>query len=91
MFFMLPQKCTCPGRFSTKKWRGIIHAIPDPRLSAIGDLLPDVGVRLRSKHIPGFSEGLHPITGALWHNCGSVFVVVNAALLLRLKDTDTAN
>jgi len=33
---------------------------------------------------------LTPITGALWHNCGSVFVVVNAALLLRLKDTDSA-
>jgi len=30
---------------------------------------------------------LTPVTGALWHNCGSVFVVVNAALLLRLKDT----
>jgi len=29
---------------------------------------------------------LGPVTGALWHNCGSVFVVVNAALLLRLKD-----
>lgn len=29
---------------------------------------------------------LAPITGALWHNCGSVFVVVNAALLLRTKD-----
>lgn len=29
---------------------------------------------------------LNPVTGALWHNCGSVFVVVNAALLLRLKD-----
>ncbi len=29
---------------------------------------------------------LTPITGALWHNCGSVFVVVNAALLLRVKD-----
>ena len=29
---------------------------------------------------------LGPITGALWHNCGSVFVVVNAALLLREKD-----
>ena len=29
---------------------------------------------------------LTPVTGALWHNCGSVFVVVNAALLLRLKD-----
>ena len=29
---------------------------------------------------------LTPITGALWHICGSVFVVVNAALLLRLKD-----
>ena len=29
---------------------------------------------------------LSPVTGALWHNCGSVFVVVNAALLLRLKD-----
>jgi len=28
---------------------------------------------------------LNPVTGALWHNCGSVFVVVNAALLLRLK------
>ena len=26
---------------------------------------------------------LTPVTGALWHNCGSVFVVVNAALLLR--------
>ena len=34
---------------------------------------------------------LNPITGALWHNCGSVFVVVNAALLLRLKDTDSGN
>nr|MCR5747257.1 cation-transporting P-type ATPase [Lachnospiraceae bacterium] len=29
---------------------------------------------------------LTPITGALWHNCGSVFVVVNAAMLLRMKD-----
>ena len=29
--------------------------------------------------------------GALWHNCGSVFVAVNAALLLRLKDTDSGN
>ena len=29
---------------------------------------------------------LSPVTGALWHNCGSVFVVINAALLLRLKD-----
>ena len=29
---------------------------------------------------------LNPVTGALWHNCGSVFVVVNAALLLKEKD-----
>ena len=29
---------------------------------------------------------LTPVTGALWHNFGSVFVVVNAALLLRYKD-----
>ncbi len=29
---------------------------------------------------------LNPVTGALWHNFGSVFVVVNAALLLRVKD-----
>ncbi|MCR4961786.1 MAG: cation-translocating P-type ATPase, partial [Lachnospiraceae bacterium] len=29
---------------------------------------------------------LNPVTGALWHNFGSVFVVVNAALLLRYKD-----
>ena len=29
---------------------------------------------------------LTPITGALWHNCGSVFVVLNAALLLRVRD-----
>lgn len=29
---------------------------------------------------------LTPITGALWHNFGSVFVVVNAALLLRERD-----
>lgn len=28
---------------------------------------------------------LNPVTGALWHNCGSVFVVVNAALLLKEK------
>lgn len=34
---------------------------------------------------------LNPVTGALWHNCGSVFVVVNAALLLQLKDTDSGN
>jgi cation transport ATPase len=34
---------------------------------------------------------LNPVTGALWHNFGSVFVVVNAALLLRLKDTDSGN
>ena len=34
---------------------------------------------------------LNPITGALWHNCGSVFVVVNAALLRRRKDTDSGN
>lgn len=34
---------------------------------------------------------LTPITGALWHNCGSVFVVVNTALLLRLKDTKSGN
>lgn len=31
---------------------------------------------------------LTPVTGALWHNCGSVFVVVNAALLLRFKDKE---
>ena len=29
---------------------------------------------------------LTPVTGALWHNFGSVFVVVNAALLLRYRD-----
>ncbi|MPN04545.1 putative manganese/zinc-exporting P-type ATPase [bioreactor metagenome] len=29
---------------------------------------------------------LNPVTGALMHNCGSVFVVINAALLLREKD-----
>ena len=29
---------------------------------------------------------LNPVTGALWHNFGSVFVVVNAALLLRVRD-----
>ncbi len=29
---------------------------------------------------------LNPVTGALWHNFGSVFVVVNAAMLLRMKD-----
>ena len=34
---------------------------------------------------------LNPVTGALWHNWGSVFVVVNAALLLQLKDTESAN
>ena len=28
---------------------------------------------------------LNPVTGALFHNCGSVFVVVNAALLLTRK------
>lgn len=32
---------------------------------------------------------LTPVTGALWHNFGSVFVVVNAALLLRLRDERT--
>ncbi len=31
---------------------------------------------------------LTPVTGALWHNCGSVFVVINAALLLRFRDHD---
>ena len=30
---------------------------------------------------------LTPITGALWHNFGSVFVVVNAAMLLRVKES----
>ena len=34
---------------------------------------------------------LNPVTGALWHNCGSVFVVVNAALLLREKDQSSAD
>ncbi len=29
---------------------------------------------------------LTPVTGALWHNFGSMFVVVNAALLLQYKD-----
>src|SRR5574344_1047093 len=29
---------------------------------------------------------LNPVTGALVHNCGSVFVVINAALLLRYKN-----
>jgi cation transport ATPase len=29
---------------------------------------------------------LNPVTGALMHNCGSVLVVVNAAMLLREKD-----
>lgn len=33
---------------------------------------------------------LTPVTGALWHNFGSVFVVVNAALLLREKDQSEA-
>ena len=34
-----------------------------------------------------FAAGiLNPVTGALWHNCGSAFVVVNAALLLKEKD-----
>src|SRR5574344_599873 len=32
-----------------------------------------------------FTGILTPITGALFHNCGSVFVVINAALLLREK------
>lgn len=31
---------------------------------------------------------LTPVTGALWHNFGSVFVVVNAAQLLRVKDEE---
>lgn len=31
---------------------------------------------------------LNPITGALWHNCGSVFVVINAATLLKFKDKE---
>lgn len=31
---------------------------------------------------------LTPVTGALWHNFGSVFVVVNAARLLCFKDRD---
>ena len=30
---------------------------------------------------------LNPVTGALMHNCGSVFVVLNAALLLRERDS----
>lgn len=29
---------------------------------------------------------LNPVTGALWHNFGSVFVVVNAALLLKERE-----
>ena len=29
---------------------------------------------------------LTPLTGALWHNAGALFVVGNAALLLRDKD-----
>lgn len=29
---------------------------------------------------------LNPVSGALWHNFGSVFVVINAALLLQYKD-----
>ena len=33
--------------------------------------------------------GLGPVTGALWHNAGSVFVVVNAALLLREKGRES--
>lgn len=28
---------------------------------------------------------LTPVTGALWHNVGSVFVVLNAIALLRVK------
>ena len=32
---------------------------------------------------------LTPVTGALWHNFGSVFVVVNAAFLLAAKDKGT--
>ncbi len=31
---------------------------------------------------------LTPVTGALWHNFGSVFVVINAALLLKYKDEE---
>jgi cation transport ATPase len=31
---------------------------------------------------------LNPVTGALMHNCGSVCVVLNAALLLRYRDEE---
>ncbi len=34
---------------------------------------------------------LTPVTGALVHNCGSVLVVLNAALLLLAKDKETRN
>ena len=33
---------------------------------------------------------LTPVTGALWHNFGSVFVVVNAASLLRVREAEEA-
>lgn len=34
---------------------------------------------------------LNPVTGALWHNCGSVFVIVNAATLLAYRDQKGTN
>ena len=34
---------------------------------------------------------LNPVTGALWHNCGSVFVIVNAATLLAYRDQKGKN
>lgn len=33
----------------------------------------------------------HPVVGALVHNAGSVFVIVNSALLLQWRKTDSAS
>ncbi len=47
------------------------------RTSIVASLLINVSaVAVRGR-------SLTPVTGALWHNLGSVFVVVNAALLLQ--------
>lgn len=50
-----------------------------------GNILASLVINLSAVLLSAFGV-LDPVTGALWHNFGSVFVVVNAALLLREKD-----
>ena len=79
------QKKTWMERFRTKHPKPSLLCLPDP-LGYILACCPLLGYFEPMLFLLLSAFGvLTPVTGALWHNFGSVFVVVNAALLLRKK------